>query len=103
MAGDLRNRSQADSPGTFLRKNRMEAKFKRVVFRDEWMSWRPPNLDVASKFLLRWILPAIPEKSYEFTNYALGYRFEATQRELDLIRSKQMFGQPALTLRPEDP
>lgn len=67
----------------------MEAHFKRVVFTDErfefslrYFGFRPPEV----------------ARIVEFPSYALGYRFTATDRELELIERNQMQNHPALKL-----
>ncbi len=65
----------------------MEAKFKRVVLDDEWMT----------------VQEALGGgRSYRFESYALGWRLEPTPRELRLIEINKMFGRSALTIRQEE-
>src|SRR5213594_3353820 len=79
----------------------MNAVFKRVVFTDEWIC---PDASWLSRILrhhlspLHWILPPSPRKACEFPNYALDYRFEATESELQLIEANQFYGHIALRL-----
>ena len=83
----------------------MKAIIKRVIFKDEWIIPGPGDhrwLVRATMKLFRWVIPRYPAKTYQFTNYALGFRWEASPRELDTIQSKDLFGQPALTIRDGD-
>jgi hypothetical protein len=81
--------------------------FKLVVFEDEGLTpdLTSPKAKMIFCFpmLLRPALPAIPHKSYTFTNFALGYGFDATQSEMKKIREHDLFNQTALTLRPNEP
>ena len=63
----------------------MEAKFKRVVYLDEWI-----RVQVQGQLHL--------EAPYEFQNYALGWRIEPTPRELRLLEGNRMFGHEFLVL-----
>lgn len=85
----------------------MSPTFKLVVFTDEGLTpdLTSPLAKTISHFplFLRPALPPMPHKSFTFTNYALGYRFDATQREMQKIREHKMFNQTALSLRPNDP
>jgi uncharacterized Zn-finger protein len=76
----------------------MEAIFKRVVFIDEWVAPQENSVDLFFLRLLRLNLSFLPCPTDCFVNYALGYRFEATGRELHLIDSNDMYCQTALTL-----
>jgi|SRR6185503_15011305 len=78
--------------------------FKRVVFTDEWLlpdwnwfsravRWLPP---------VAWVLPHHPRKIEEFPNYVLGYRLEPTPRELNIIKSSQMWGHAVVTVHHGD-
>jgi hypothetical protein len=74
----------------------MEAIFKRVVFRDEWIRPKP------WPWPLSWFQPPRKGESFEFLSYGLCYRWEATDREGQLIRAHDMLAQPALTLSSND-
>lgn len=63
----------------------MDAIFKRVTYLDEWLK---PN-----RFLG---FGATSLRPIEMKVYALGYRFEANPRELQLIECNEMFGHWAL-------
>lgn len=84
----------------------MEAIFKRVVFTDEWVS---PDASFFSRLIrlpwlpFRCVLSPLPRKPIEFPNYVLGYRLEATPRELKLIQTGDMFGHPVVTVHQGDP
>jgi hypothetical protein len=67
----------------------MEAEFKRVVFIDERFEFGFSYFGVRPPAVIRLI---------EFPNYALGYRFTATDRELELIERNQMKNHFALQL-----
>ena len=79
----------------------MNPVFKRVVFTDEWIC---PDACWLSRIMrhqvspLHWILLPLPRKPCEFPNYALGYRFEASDRELRLIEANQFYAHIALQL-----
>jgi hypothetical protein len=65
----------------------MEAKFKRVVFKDEWIRVDP------------WVTRM---ECFEFENYALGWQFQASARELRLIERNQMWGHHVVQIRNDD-
>jgi len=84
----------------------MKAIFKRVVFKDEWLEGPPRHRHWFIANLQEtwaWVWPPRPLKTREFTDYALGFRWEATPAELELIRQGDLFGQPALQLRDYEP
>ncbi len=83
----------------------MEVIIKRVVFPDEWFApkparfkWRVPIVSA----LMELCLPPTETPTQEFKNYALGFRFEPTPRELEIIQSNNLFGHPALKIRETD-
>src|SRR6185295_14161305 len=65
----------------------MEALFKRVVYLDEWIKINE-NLTLGT--------------SFEFEQYALGWRWEATPREIEIIETNKMWRHPAITLRTDE-
>lgn len=79
----------------------MKAIVKRVILTDEALVCNPPNpqgfIQSIGKFLNWWTPPEIGQ-TYEYTAYALGYRFEATPEELNLIHANGMLSQVALKL-----
>lgn len=84
----------------------MTPSFKRRVFQDEWFSLDPSPLARLIRqpfFPLAWVLPPLRSKTYRFPNYALGWRVEATDAQMDLIRLNNMLPQPFITLRNGDP
>lgn len=64
----------------------MELKLKRVSFTDEWI--------VVGDYDL--------EKPYEFQNLVMGWRWEASPRELATIREQKMFNRRLFKLRPDE-
>lgn len=64
----------------------MDLKLKRVSFIDEWI--------VVNDYRLG--------QPYEFQNLVLGWRWEATPRELAIIREQKMFSRRLFQLRPDD-
>ncbi len=83
----------------------MEALFKRVVFMDEAFEFAPskPGLVGWCSTIYRGFFPPPVVNIREFQNYALGYKWVATDRELELIKANQMFGHIALKLHEEFP
>src|SRR5262245_5474287 len=79
--------------------------FKRVVFTDEWIA--PCGSSFSERVRkwapISWILSPRPRKSVEFPSYILGYRLEATPRELTLIQRHKMFGHAVVTVHAGDP
>jgi hypothetical protein len=47
-------------------------------------------------------MPADEIDSYEFISYVLGYRWESTEREMQLIQKYNMFGETAIRIRDTD-
>lgn len=83
----------------------MEAIFKRVVFPDEAFEFAPPKpgfVGWCSAICFGFFPPPVA-RIREFQNYALGYKWSATDRELELIKTHQMFGHIALKLNEEFP
>lgn len=83
----------------------MEAHFKRTVFVDEKFEFPPQQPGFIGWFIntRRELLPPKVLRSVQFPNYALGYKFEATVRELELIGQNQMRLHPALKLHDNFP
>jgi hypothetical protein len=79
----------------------MKADIKRVILTDEALVCTPPKpkglIQKIGKLLNWWTPPEIGE-TYEYTAYALGFRFEATAEELNLIHANGMLSQVALKL-----
>jgi len=75
----------------------MLAIFKRIIFMDEWIRPEPWPWPAC------WFCRPRDPVSYEFVTYALGYRWEATDREWAIIRKHKMLQQPAVTLSANDP
>ena len=83
----------------------MDLIIKRCVFTDEWFKPQPAD-SLTTRFLgilIRLYFPPAPAPTHEFKNYVLGFRFEATPRELELIQANSLFGHPALKLREGEP
>jgi hypothetical protein len=83
----------------------MEAKFKLVEFKDEWLA---PSASLFSRLIrwpwpLRWILTPLPRETAECSNYVLGFQFVPSERELRLIRRHNLFSHIAVTIRDTDP
>ena len=84
----------------------MEAKFTRKCFLDEWVTFNASPLSLKLRrptSLLSRVLQPIPGTPYTFTNYVLGFRCEATQAEMDLIKANKLFGQAFISIHAEDP
>lgn len=83
----------------------MEAHFKREVFVDEGFEFVPPNADVPRwcTDLWRELFPPAVAGTREFQNYALGYRWTASDREFELLQRNKMFGHVALKLHEDFP
>ncbi len=74
----------------------MEPKFKRKAFLDEWISISASPLRLKLRQApspLSFVLPPIPGTPYTFTNFVLGFRCEATEREMELIATNNLFDQ----------
>jgi hypothetical protein len=83
----------------------MEVIIKRCVFTDEWFAPKPSRFKWRIPILSTWIKLCLPPRetpTQEFKNYALGFRFEPTPRELEIIQSNNLFGHPALKIRETD-
>src|SRR5277367_6297900 len=81
----------------------MTAEIRRSIFLDEWIAITPSPLGSLLRhrsWPLRWVLPPLPVKPYTFTNYALGFRCEATERELEIIKANNLFAQTFVLLPP---
>lgn len=84
----------------------METNVKRVVFMDTWIECRPlggPGIRAWLRDFWREIFPPPARGTYEFQNYALGYKWTATEREMELLQSNGMLGHKALKLHDNYP
>lgn len=84
----------------------MEAHIKRAVFMDEWIDIGPnggPGFLGFIKDIRREFIPPAARRTYEFQNYVLGYRWTATERELEILRANGMLGHIALQLHDNYP
>jgi hypothetical protein len=83
----------------------MEAHFKRIVFPDEAFEFAPPGHGFTGWCVSAWhgFFPPPVLRVREFQNYALAYRWTASDRELELIKAHQMFGHVALKLHDDFP
>lgn len=84
----------------------MEADIKRGVFKDEWIdigAYGGPGIRGFIKEVCRELFPPATRRTYEFQNYVLGYRWTATDREMDILRANGMFGHIALHLHDNYP
>jgi hypothetical protein len=82
----------------------MEAKFKLVEFTDEWTI---PSATLLDKIIrwpwpARWILSPLPRKPSEYSNYALGFQFVPSDRDIRLIRKHNLFSHYAVQVHGTD-
>lgn len=83
----------------------MEAIIKRCVFTDEWFKPKPRLPLWQDRFvetLRRLYCAPVEAETQEFKNYALGFRFSPTSREMEIIQTNNLFSYPALKLRDND-
>lgn len=79
--------------------------FRRRVFSDERIQVRRSPLDPFirnPKCPLSWVLALPPGKTVTFTNYVLGFKAEATDRELEIIQANNLFTQAFITIHSGD-
>lgn len=73
---------------------------------DEWIDIGPAGGSGIRGFIsevCRELFPPAARRTYEFQNYVLGYRWTATEQELEILRANGMFGHIALQLHDNYP
>lgn len=74
----------------------MQPTFNRIVLQDHWLRFHPVRWPAS------WFVPPRPAERIEFLSYVLGFRWEASDRELSIIGKKNMWSEAAVRLRETD-